>query len=1059
MRGTIRNEGYRVAFIEEQLSRGILESTLWPNFKATGEDWISCVLLLSHSLLLQQKVATDIIHENEISGLLYLSATAVRDYLARTPETTMEETSACVLLLSLCFEALEVASVRNFVFKLAGLTSWYPLGDDVCETLIAGNPSLRPHWIKLKSLFDRIQGNAGDSLNLQILKLSLNWFSDLILSLLEMNRIQNLLDANIILVERILELLITAYSHLPIRRIIRPLCSSYQLLCRLNLGLISKRASFFCERLEELDGLFQEDLDNWTITSSLIETKPVERVAQLTRIAFSMGLEDLAAQHIYSLLDKDVLASHICKLEVSQLQQLAFGLKILTPEQVAMLRQEDLCREDQDWKNNLLIPIISYNCTRIPSWPERITNTPILPNENSIWGTSFILNTDDRLQSVAIPRLGLQFLHLRDIFLRNFDLYRLEAFYELRQDVERAVIAMKPETGNQSTFKGYHRMATEVQASSIVTIAAPAAGENIPTTVRAEISIDLMKFRKNVQDEWDTLKVGDHVFLLLFRNIPNNTTISDIDIGEDFLSKYSIVALRTAEVVDLLDEEGEAVVQKENTYGDRAVGGYGTKRTLRILFDPLQYHQDMESIGRGELFDGFYGSFNLIVRRRPESNFFEGISRCLKSLLLKSSTTRLLDESLTDLIVGFGSETAAHPPLKIPAEAVCQDFGYTFQDPEHLQNCFPLASKITFENQFLSEPPYSLQFTLDKLAQPMSDHALWNFFPRREEIVARQSSESIWKMKNLNVRYTSAQIAGIRSGLGEGLTLIVGPPGTGKTDTAIQLVSLLLQNNPSERILIIARSNVALNEFFTKVAQVGVHEKYLIRLGMGERELQVAQDEMEAELPRKEFSKRGRVNYILKLRQATLDKMQKLAVALKLPEEITFDIDSEQAINLWKDPIQSRIDLYNKVHAEAVELTTNGGMSSLDALLAISKDLTENVLWWRCMKQLDALLTWLNAPRLEKTAIIESTEIIMIFPEHTGEDPTIEIMDAETDFKERHVTKLQHGKLIEEMLVTKGKFGDRNISFADLFFIYHGYEDDPEFFSDCLSEEDAHKKG
>jgi stage III sporulation protein SpoIIIAA len=40
-----------------------------------------------------------------------------------------------------------------------------------------------------------------------------------------------------------------------------------------------------------------------------------------------------------------------------------------------------------------------------------------------------------------------------------------------------------------------------------------------------------------------------------------------------------------------------------------------------------------------------------------------------------------------------------------------------------------------------------------------------------------------------------------------GLTVVVGPPGTGKTDTAVQMVSNLVHTFPWQRTLIITHSN------------------------------------------------------------------------------------------------------------------------------------------------------------------------------------------------------------------------------------------------------------
>ena len=51
------------------------------------------------------------------------------------------------------------------------------------------------------------------------------------------------------------------------------------------------------------------------------------------------------------------------------------------------------------------------------------------------------------------------------------------------------------------------------------------------------------------------------------------------------------------------------------------------------------------------------------------------------------------------------------------------------------------------------------------------------------------------------------QVEAIRAGTQPGLTMVVGPPGTGKTDTAVQIMHVLYHNCPSQRTLLIAHSN------------------------------------------------------------------------------------------------------------------------------------------------------------------------------------------------------------------------------------------------------------
>ncbi len=60
--------------------------------------------------------------------------------------------------------------------------------------------------------------------------------------------------------------------------------------------------------------------------------------------------------------------------------------------------------------------------------------------------------------------------------------------------------------------------------------------------------------------------------------------------------------------------------------------------------------------------------------------------------------------------------------------------------------------------------------------------------------------------------FTPTQVEAIRSGMQPGLTMVVGPPGTGKTDVAVQIISNLYHNFPDQRTLLVTHSNQALNQ-------------------------------------------------------------------------------------------------------------------------------------------------------------------------------------------------------------------------------------------------------
>lgn len=71
------------------------------------------------------------------------------------------------------------------------------------------------------------------------------------------------------------------------------------------------------------------------------------------------------------------------------------------------------------------------------------------------------------------------------------------------------------------------------------------------------------------------------------------------------------------------------------------------------------------------------------------------------------------------------------------------------------------------------------------------------------------------------------QTEAIKSGVQPGLTMVVGPPGTGKTDTAVQIMHVLYHNCPGQRTLLIAHSNQALNDLFEKILQRDVPARWV----------------------------------------------------------------------------------------------------------------------------------------------------------------------------------------------------------------------------------------
>lgn len=123
------------------------------------------------------------------------------------------------------------------------------------------------------------------------------------------------------------------------------------------------------------------------------------------------------------------------------------------------------------------------------------------------------------------------------------------------------------------------------------------------------------------------------------------------------------------------------------------------------------------------------------------------------------------------------------------------------------------------------------------------------------------------------VRFTPAQIEAITSGIQPGLTVIVGPPGTGKTDVATQIINSIYHNFPEQRTLLVAHSNQALNQLFMKITALDIDERHLLRLGHGEEELDTDAS----------YSKAGRVESFLENGAQYLAEVNRLAANFSAP--------------------------------------------------------------------------------------------------------------------------------------------------------------------------------
>ena len=277
-----------------------------------------------------------------------------------------------------------------------------------------------------------------------------------------------------------------------------------------------------------------------------------------------------------------------------------------------------------------------------------------------------------------------------------------------------------------------------------------------------------------------------------------------------------------------------------------------------------------------------YDTFNIFMRRKPKENNFKAVLETIRELM---NTVCVVPDFLHDIILGYGDPGAAHYKAlqqqkieegKSVVESI--NFNDTFLSFEHLRHSFPSHEVTVGENYAKSPnllvPPFRVTFQEKNGEKPG--------LTAEPYVTERRGPYPLNLPKKNSVPFTSTQVEAIRAGVNPGLTMVVGPPGTGKTDVAVQIISNLYHNFPEQRTLIVTHSNQALNQLFEKIMALDIDERHLLRLGHGEEALDTEKD----------FSRYGRVNYVLGKRLELLDIVGKLQNSLEVKGDLAYTCET-----------------------------------------------------------------------------------------------------------------------------------------------------------------------
>ena len=212
--------------------------------------------------------------------------------------------------------------------------------------------------------------------------------------------------------------------------------------------------------------------------------------------------------------------------------------------------------------------------------------------------------------------------------------------------------------------------------------APPKVGNDEPAYVRAEITLNTSPLADHVRKEWDNLQNSDVIYLLEVRPHDETSAVMNGHTPRDAAGLSGLTLLRTATVIQVLDENGRAMrdryIAQTNGHSNRM-----GNRKLVVSLDTLAYKADEDRKTKGR--PDVYESINMIVRRKGRENNFKRILESIKSLILSSVP---VPDWLQEVFLGYGNPAgASYTQLENRLESL--DFRDTFVDWQHLIEGLP----------------------------------------------------------------------------------------------------------------------------------------------------------------------------------------------------------------------------------------------------------------------------------------------------------------------------------------------------------------------------------
>lgn len=848
-----------------------LENYLWPNY-ATGEA--THAHMMSIVVMLNEKFRERV----PAWEALKKKPTHFPGFFQQVLEACLScnfirEQTALIVFLNHSFNSMEVELIREQVKRLVSLSMWVSLQEGRREQELKKVPKWKKFWVKIH------KRDCPET------KEKLDWERKFLrrLMLKFIHTLEEIPEGGDVPVEKIqycerfLELMIDLEALLPTRRFFNTVLDDCHLVVRCHLASLLRRpeGNLFAQLLDMLKFYSRFEISDETgdpLTDHDMTQIHYSNITSLQKAAFAKfpDLRSFSLANVASVDTRETLLKHFGPLSEDKLRAIARYLNLIPPAERADV--ENWFRLDSEFLLELLVSRHERRASQL----EELNSMPLYPTEEIIWNENIVPTEYFSGEGcLALPKLNLQFLTLHDYLLRNLNLFRLESTYEIRQDIEDAISRLSPWKAEDGSvfFGGWARMAQPITNFAVVEVAKPNIGEKKPSRVRADVTVNL-NVRSEIKAEWENLRKHDVCFLITVR--PTCPIGTRFDHREPFLPQAGLVYVRGCEMEGMLDQNGRVI---EDGPEPRPILP-GDNRTFRVMLDCNQYRLDMDGAAQGK--EDVYETFNVLMRRKPKENNFKAVLETIRELM---NTDCVVPDWLHDIILGYGDPGAARYS-EMPNQIATVDFNDTFLDLDHLRASFPQHEiKVKTDDPKKIIPPFRLTFE-EVLQKQLGENE--NVKRKKPAIVVEphvipsRGPYLFNEPKKNAIPFTPTQIEAIRAGMQPGLTLVVGPPGTGKTDVAVQIISNLYHNFPAQRTLIVTHSNQALNQLFEKIMALDIDERHLLRLGHGEEALETEKD----------FSRYGRVNYVLAKRLDLLQEVQRLQESLEVTGDVAYTCET-----------------------------------------------------------------------------------------------------------------------------------------------------------------------